>query len=1038
MKRARITVSLALAIAASTSSFALRAVEAVPQSQPGSLDLTFDQDGIVTTDASPGWDDARDVSIQPDGKVLLAGSAGSYGVLVTRYNQDGTLDQAFGDGGVAETSFGTFSAGEAVDLQDDGSIVVAGFTGTDGNNDLAVVKFLADGSLDASFGGDGIVTTGVGNNDETSGGLATQGDGKFVVAGTSAGLHTTFLLARYLADGSLDSTFGTSGLVSTRIGTDSAATDIVIQPDGRIIAVGSSTSNTRGDDFAIVRYKSDGSRDDTFGTNGVVTIPIGPGNADESALAVGLQADGRIVTVGYSPQGTDFDFAAVRLNPNGTLDTAFGGDGIVVTPVGTSTYDQAADLAIQADGRTIAGGSGGEQFALVRYLTDGSLDNEFGDGGIVTTSIGSQAYARGVAIGPDGKIILAGETYNGYAFDYAAARYLVEGLVGSRIELSAPARAVQGEQVDISGTLIFDDSGSVAGRTVHITRTNPDGSATSLPDVVTDALGSFSASDVPVAIGSNLYSARFDGDQTHDPAVATSDVVVISGALSDFDGDGYGDLAVGVPWEDFYATDGGAINVIYGSTTGLTATGDQWFDEVAAGFTSDGEADGFGYSLASGDFNGDGFGDLAASAPGRTVGSSTLAGTVGVLYGSAAGLTKTSAQQWTQDSPDIQDAAEPNDFFGWAVSAGDLNGDGYADLSVGVPGETVDTKVYAGGANVIYGSPTGLVSTDNQFWSQNSTDINGKSETDDEFGLSVAIGDFTGDGFGDLAVGAPLENLTNGDDGGSVNVIYGSAAGLVATGDQLWDQDSTDINDKVEKGDYFGYALGAGDFDGDGFDDLIAGVPAENLTNGSDGGAANVIYGTSAGLSASGDQFWNQDKDGINDKVEKGDEFGAAVSAGDFNGDGHDDAVFGIPWEDIGSIVDGGAISVIYGTSGGLDDPNDDFWKQDSTNILDSSEASDLFGYSVVAGDFGNGPEDDVAVGVPLEGVIVSYQGAVNLVYGSPALLTDVGNQFWNQDSPDIEDHGEFDDEFGFGMGEPGTGGAAPVRTPGLRFVPTR
>jgi hypothetical protein len=230
--------------------------------------------------------------------------------------------------------------------------------------------------------------------------------------------------------------------------------------------------------------------------------------------------------------------------------------------------------------------------------------------------------------------------------------------------------------------------------------------------------------------------------------------------------------------------------------------------------------------------------------------------------------------------------------------------------------------------------------------------------------------------------------------------------------------------------------VATGDFDGNGYDDLLVGVPLEDLTGGADAGAANVIYGSSAGLTSASDDFWNQDSDGINNDAQEQDQFGLSVSAGDFDGDGYDDAAIGVPGEDVSNHIDAGGVSVIYGTSAGLDDPNDDFWHQNSSGILDSAEDYDIFGFSVTAVDVGNGGEADLIAGVPLESIgSVDYAGAINVIYGSASDLTSTSNQFWNQDSADILDQAEYDDEFGFGLGELGTGavpgGGSYIHLPG-------
>jgi hypothetical protein len=502
----------------------------------------------------------------------------------------------------------------------------------------------------------------------------------------------------------------------------------------------------------------------------------------------------------------------------------------------------------------------------------------------------------------------------------------------------------------------------------------------------------------------------------------------VAAVASDFNGDGYGDLVVGVPSEDAGGfADTGAVNVIYGSAAGLSSTSNQWFDEAATGSASDAESDWFGWSSAAGDFNADGYADLAVGVPFKLVGSTTEAGAVSILYGSASGLGSANSQVWDQNQLGT-DPAESGDGFGAAVATGDVNGDGFADLAVGVPGEGVSSHSDAGAANVILGSGTGLTATGTEFWSQDSSNVNNTAEKNDDFGLSVAIGDFDGDGFGDLAAGVPFENLTNGTDAGAVNVLYGTASGLTSAADDFWNQDVDGIANKVENDDWFGYAVAAGNFDGDGFDDLVAGVPLESLSGGEFAGAANVIYGTTKGLDDPGDQIWHQDKTDINNEAEADDTFAFAVTAGDFDGDGHDDAAFGVPGENLSGAADGGGVAVIYGKSTGLNADSDDFWHQDSSGIEDDAEGGDIFGVAVTAADFGNGAEDDLAAGVQWENVgSISDAGAANVIYGSPTDLTTVGDQFWNQDSTDILDLAEADDLFGWGFGEPGTGQAGPT-----------
>jgi hypothetical protein len=347
-------------------------------------------------------------------------------------------------------------------------------------------------------------------------------------------------------------------------------------------------------------------------------------------------------------------------------------------------------------------------------------------------------------------------------------------------------------------------------------------------------------------------------------------------AAGDFNGDGYDDLAIGVPEEDIDSlVDAGAVQVLYGTTDGLSADGDEfWNDEGAA------EAgDLYGSALAAGDFNMDGYDDLAIGIPSEDLGSIGNAGAVEILYGSGTGLKQRVVNDfWHQGRSGVADTEDANDFFGSSLSTGDFNGDGYSDLAVGVPFEDQSGHADAGAVNVFYGSTTGITSDGCDFWHQDVETIHSLIEADDRFGFALTSGDFDGDGHDDLAVGVPYEHWLD-TDTGIVQVLYGTAEGLTDIDNQLWRQDIAGIEGSEEADDRFGYALAAGDFNGDGYHDLAVGVPYEAIDSTDQAGAVNVIYGSENKLTADGDQIWYQGYEGLQGTPELGDRFGYALAA---------------------------------------------------------------------------------------------------------------------------------------------------------------
>jgi uncharacterized delta-60 repeat protein len=390
----------------------------------GDLDPTFSDNGKVATNLTPSLDFASGVAVQADGRIVAVGRAGFaarwFGLI--RYEPNGTLDASFGGDGKVTTNFTDGSDfATSVAIQTNGKIVAAG--GADGRFGLA--RYRVDGTLDPGFGGDGKVITDFPNGQEGAVDLAIQADGKIVAAGVAQGGR--FAVARYEPNGHLDASFSQNGRVTTGFeGFDLAfAHGVALRANGRIVVAGEVATPGR---FALARYRGNGTLDLAFGGDGRITTNFGPGF--DAALDVAIQGDGRVVAAGTTGEGSDPAFALARYEGHGSLDPTFAGDGRLVTqfPFGE---DLAHGVAIQADGKIVAAGSSGEggpfsQFALARYEPDGDLDPSFGTGGQVTTSF-TEGYdftiARDVAIQADGKIVAAGSVGGGGG-RFGLARYL--------------------------------------------------------------------------------------------------------------------------------------------------------------------------------------------------------------------------------------------------------------------------------------------------------------------------------------------------------------------------------------------------------------------------------------------------------------------------------------------------------------------------------------------------------------------------------------------------------------------------------------
>lgn len=468
---------------------------------------------------------------------------------------------------------------------------------------------------------------------------------------------------------------------------------------------------------------------------------------------------------------------------------------------------------------------------------------------------------------------------------------------------------------------------------------------------------------------------------------------------SDFNGDGICDLIVGAQRDG-----GGSITALFGRPGRFQKEISQLVNQDLIGPGHNEPGDSFGSSVATGDFDGDGFADIAVGGPFEN----SMIGAVDIFRGSKAGFRSISSpygpahpvQRFSQATVGIIGVAEVVDQFGSALAAADFNGDGVTDLAIASVGE----NNFQGAVNVIYGKAgSGLQASGNQVWSQDSPGVAGQAQAGDEFGRSLVAGDFNNDGIADLAVGVPGESSAK-IRAGAVQLLHGSpGGGLTSNLSQFWSQDSPNIEESAEVGDRFGTALASGDVNGDGISDLAIGVPHEDRLL-QDTGIVHLLFGTSFafGLTDVADTIWEMGTGGIQGTPHKLDQFGTSLAIGDFIRDGFGDLAVGTPTYDDGSAADAGAVNVIPGSVSGLASANNQLL---TISQLAGSppEPNQLFGHSLGAGDFNSGPKDDLAIGAPGTTVTVTggdginaifNAGVVRVFYGATALTDDSAVRF--------------------------------------------
>ncbi len=402
--------------------------------RPGALDTSF-SGGKLMLPVGGGDDYAFATAVQPDGKILVAGRSAEHlqDFAMIRLERDGAIDPTFGTGGIVMTDFaGGSDTIRAIALQADGKIVAAGVsTVAATGNDFALARYSSDGTLDASFGTGGKLTTPIGPDSDTAYAVLVQPDGKIVVGGDSSrGSNQTgvdFALARYTSAGVLDAAYGTNGIVLTDIATNGGRDSIYAlarQPDGKIVAVGGEG------DFTLARYTETGALDPSFGTGGKQHDLFG--SVIGAARAVQIAPSGEILVAGHSQEAV----AVARLTSAGVLDAGFGTGGRVITKLSATNWNEAQGLALESSGKIVVAGWAYEgngsagNFAVVRYTATGALDADFGESGVVITGVAANNKAdQGMALAlqvddriPATRIIVAGYASTNNS-EFAVTRY---------------------------------------------------------------------------------------------------------------------------------------------------------------------------------------------------------------------------------------------------------------------------------------------------------------------------------------------------------------------------------------------------------------------------------------------------------------------------------------------------------------------------------------------------------------------------------------------------------------------------------------
>ena len=461
---------------------------------------------------------------------------------------------------------------------------------------------------------------------------------------------------------------------------------------------------------------------------------------------------------------------------------------------------------------------------------------------------------------------------------------------------------------------------------------------------------------VEAQLGPTYGGPQVAGNFTVLPTLVQTSRLGTSLAVGDFDGDGDQDLAIGAPDDTVGGAGAGRVDLYLAHAGGLAGLSDHYYGTA-------GQA--LGLQLAAGDFDGDGVDELAVGAPGATVAALEDAGMVVILSwtGVVQGLIEVASLH--QGLVLVPEDAESFDAFGSDLAVGDFNHDSFDDLAVGVPREDVGaTGSDHGLVNIFYGFANGLSDFGSQTFSQNSNLMLGQSATGDLFGWSLAVGDFDGDDYDDLAIGIPGEIAGAIADAGGVAVLYGSGnTGLAAGTNQLWTEESPGISGNAASGEDFGWDLAAGDFNGDGRDDLAIGAPGDNPQGVAAAGAVYALDGDAAGLTATGSEFLYAANLGEPASL-PGDRYGSSLVAGSFDGGPFSDLAIGSPYAPASATSQAGRVDFVLGGDFGLAGGGGARFQ--ATGLASGpAQANDHFGWALAAGRIDGDGDDELIIGIP-------------------------------------------------------------------------